>query len=233
MSLVEVVAATVLLTILAAIVFGAMSSIIQQQTRTQTRLRAMELANRLVLQYLDDANSMPPRTLPVAYGTQRFRWEMEELPTRMLPAIITADRPTSGLDPNRMTFVRITVWLSEESGGSFSPSERAPQATLTRLVDPAAFYRNPDTLAALLADEPRRNQMLARFMTTAQSSTGLVVRGAPATPRVATTDGRPTASSAPKPPRGEARRGKPPARGGGESKGGGGRSETGRGGGGK
>ena len=178
LTLIETVAAVVLLSILAAGVLGALSSIIAQQVRQQRRLQAVELANRLMLQYLDDPTTMPSRTSPVAYGRERFRWEINETPTRLVHAVadVAAERQQrSALVVDRIKAVSLRVWLSEESGGSFQFDPIYPTATLTRLVDPVAgLYRNPDTMDAILKDDARKRELLALLMPT--EAGGLVNR---------------------------------------------------------
>jgi hypothetical protein len=194
LTLLETVAAVVLLSLLAAAVLGALSNVVAQQTRQQRRVQAMELANRLMLQYLDDPNLLPSRSLPVAYGKERFRWDAAETPTRLVPALaeVAAEREQrSALIVNRIKVVTLRVWLSEESGGSMGPDDSVPSATLTRLVDPvAALYRNPDTMAAILADDKRKREILAQFTDTAAG--GLVNRPTNAGGPRPTTAGSPT-----------------------------------------
>lgn len=178
LTLLETVAAVVLLSLLAAAVLGALSSVVGQQTRQQRRVQAVELANRLMLQYLDDPNLMPTRHMPVAYGNERFRWEIAETPTRLVHAMadVGADRDQrSALVLDRIKAVSLRVWLSEESGGAMQFTESVPSATLTRLMDPVAgLYRNPDTMTAILADDARKRELLAMFADTGAG--GLVNR---------------------------------------------------------
>lgn len=191
LTLIETVAAVVLLSLLAAAVLGALSSVVAQQTRQNRRVQAMELANRLMLQYLDDPNLMPARSMPVAYGRERYRWDVAETPVRLVHALSDAageGERRSPLTLDRIKVVTLHVWLSEESDGSMSFTEVVPSATLVRLMDPiAGLYRNPDTMTAILADDKRKREIFAMFQDTGAG--GFVNRpaGARATPTTPTT----------------------------------------------
>src|SRR5690349_3114057 len=56
---IETTCAVAMLAMVAAAVLGAFTTMYGAQTRMRNRLGAMELANRLVLQYLDDKDTMP------------------------------------------------------------------------------------------------------------------------------------------------------------------------------
>ncbi len=192
LTLIETVAAVVLLSLLAAAVLGALSGVVAQQTRQNRRMQAMELANRLMLQYLDDPNLMPTRNMPVAYGKERYRWDVAETPVRLVPALtdVAAEQERrSALDWNRIKVITLHVWLGEESGGAMGFTEVVPSATLVRLMDPVAgLYRNPDTMTAILADDKRKREVFAMFQDTAAG--GLVNRPSnPSTPTTLTGSG--------------------------------------------
>ncbi len=174
LTLLEVVLASALLGMMAAVILGTISAIWGWQGRQQESLGAAEVANRLMLTYLDDSTEMPPSNLPVAYGPYRFHWEMKRTPVKIrdpedLPPDVASKRAEktvrSGLD--RIEFVTVKVWLSEETGGTLNLEEGTPHALLERLVDPLAF-RNPDSikkkflhmdkLGAMLSDMARDQQ---------------------------------------------------------------------------
>src|SRR5262245_36803557 len=137
----ETVCAVAMLALIAAAVMGAFNSIFAQQKRQSHRLGAMELCNRLILQYLDDADTMPAKGLPIVYGGERYRWELAEIPVRLVPARpeVAEDRANSSvLSVDRMQAISVRVWVGEESGGSETFDARIPSATLTRLMDPIA-----------------------------------------------------------------------------------------------
>jgi hypothetical protein len=168
------VLAAALLGMIAAVILGTLAAIWGWQGRQQETLGAAEIANRLILSYLDDPTTMPSEALPVAYGPYRYHWDMERETVKLrdpedLPPEVAAKRAEragrSGL--GRIEFVSVKVWLSEETGGRLSPDESTPQATLERLVDPLAFrnpdsikkkFNNPDKLGAMLNDMVRDQQ---------------------------------------------------------------------------
>jgi type II secretory pathway pseudopilin PulG len=170
MSFLEVVLALAILSMIAATTLSAISSITGQARASRQRLAAMELANRLVLQYMDDPTRMPRAELPLEYAQERYRWSFREGSVSMLPVIAPEERTTLGprrLD--RFKTITVTVWLGEESGGRAVPDEGTPGAVLTRLMDPYAL-RNPDAIERLLADPQRRQWFLEAFTGAAPSA---------------------------------------------------------------
>ncbi len=151
MTLLEVVFATATLAMIVSVLFGAIGFMLGRQRVEQQTLGAAEVANRLMLQYLDDFTSMPDPSLPIAYGKERYRWE--QLPNRSIriepaePArrsrAGTPDRVGSLLEKSDL--VTIKVWLGEESGGSLTPTTAVPHASVTRIVYPLLASRNPDS----------------------------------------------------------------------------------------
>ena len=169
LTLLECVLATALLALVAAATMSAVGAIVGNQQRAQLRLGAAELANRLMLQYLDDETAMPSKSLPVQYSGRRYRWEMSETPVEIVPARPEIAQERLALTPmslNRLKVVRIRVWLSEESGGAYRPDGIAPEFSVSRLIDPiAAAVRNPDSAENMLRNNPDlRLQWLEQFM---------------------------------------------------------------------
>lgn len=144
----EIVAATAILGMLAAVVFGGFSAMVSTQERQQRRLACMEVANRLVLQYLDDPLAMPNPSLPVEYAGLRYRWTLTQdvvTPTHARTDLAQELAATSSLRFDRLVNLHFTVWLDEESGGSLNFDPTVPNASLSRLYDPINT-RNPDSL---------------------------------------------------------------------------------------
>lgn len=178
-SFLEVVLALAILSMIAATSLSAISAITGQARAARQRLAAMELANRLVLQYMDDPTRMPRAELPIEYAQERYRWSLREGSVSMVPVVAPQERTTMGprrLD--RFKTITMTVWLGEESGGRAVPDEGTPGAVLTRLMDPYAL-RNPDAIERLLADPQRRQWFLEAFTGGAPSvpSSGVPARG--------------------------------------------------------
>lgn len=166
LTFIETVCAVALLGIVAATVFGAFGSIMGQQERQQHRLNAMEVANRLILQYLDDKDTMPQAGLPLAYGDSRYRWDIREIPVRLeqaRPEVAEERAANAPLSVDRMQGLAVRVWLSEESGGSAEFNERVPAVALTRLMDPLAMAeRNPDSIK-LLRNASKQAELLEKL----------------------------------------------------------------------
>jgi hypothetical protein len=165
MTFLEAAAATALLGMVAAALVGVMSFLSASQARQALVLAASELANRLVLMYLDDPTAMPEGTRPIAYGPHEYRWEYAEEPLTLIEAVPGGRDPgrPQTLDPNRFVQVTVRVWLSERSGGAARPVPGVPSATLTRMMDPVAL-RNPDSGDNLLNNPTRMQEFMRRMM---------------------------------------------------------------------
>lgn len=154
LTLLEVVLASALLAMVASTVFGAFHFMMSRQQVERQHLLASELANRLMLQYLDEKSTLPDPSLPLASSGDRFRWELRADPVILRP--VEPEKPAENAQPargmpllQRVKQVTVRVWLSEESGGEYSFVEGLPSAKLTRLVYPMAG-RNPDSFNKLL-----------------------------------------------------------------------------------
>jgi type II secretory pathway pseudopilin PulG len=148
----EAMLASVLLAMVASTLAGGVSFMTQSQRRMDQKLGAAELANRLVLQYIDDRDSLPDRTLPIEYDIDLYRWTLEEAPVEFVFDNMRSDDGGgvgSGASLSRIKLITIRVWLGDESGGSRSFASEVPNCELTRLIDPLAF-NNPDSLKTLL-----------------------------------------------------------------------------------
>lgn len=165
MTFLECVAATGLLGLAAASLFSVFNFVAAIQARQLQRLAAAELANRLVLMYLDDPISMPDPTKTLEYGPHLYRFEIQEQPLNLIearPEGRDQNRP-SPLPLDRFTEVTARVWLSERSGGTRDGSGGVPQARLSRMFDPLAF-RNPDSIEAQFKDPVRWQRYMERLM---------------------------------------------------------------------
>jgi hypothetical protein len=161
----EAILAAAIVAMAAVTIIGTMNAVVAASRRGEHRLACAELANRLLLQYLDDATSMPPDGTLVDSGLSRYRWQLREVPVSLEPAQPNAPgrregRPTPRID--RLRAVTITVWLSEESGGSTSPDGGVPMAALTRITDPLN-PRNPDSMENLLSNPDALRRWLEAF----------------------------------------------------------------------
>lgn len=169
MTFLEVVAATALMAIVAASIFGVFGFVAASQSRDMQKLAAMEVANRLILAYLDDPVNMPDPNKTVDYGPPeaplRFRWDYREEPVVVVEAAADQRDRTrqSPLTNDRFRQVTVRVWLSEQSGGARRPDVSTPMATLTRMLDPVA-PRNPDSFMNMLQDPRGFEELMRRMM---------------------------------------------------------------------
>lgn len=156
MTILEVTLAMALLGFVVMAMFSAFGFAGAMSKREQQRLGAAELSSALIVQYLDDKNSLPSQQ-PIDYGAWKFRYHLREDKVGFIEA-----RPPAGttrtVSLDRLKQVTVTVWLSEESGGSFDPDGESPQVVLTRVVDPLAL-RNPDSFANMMSSEAGRRTL--------------------------------------------------------------------------
>jgi hypothetical protein len=176
LTFIEIVVAFALLGVVSGALFGVTGFATGMQLREQRRLACAEVANRMMLQYLDDATAMAEMPKVTAYGPDgnpsKFRWEYREEPIQLIKANADAwdQTKTSALPEDRFLQVTVRVWLSEESGGSRFPDESTPTATLTRLLDPV-YPRNPDSFMNMLNDPQAFRTFMNTMMTGNQGAT--------------------------------------------------------------
>ena len=169
MTFLEVVAAMALLGVVTASLFGVFGFVTGGQLRQNQQLAAAEVANRLMLQYLDEPTKMPDTSTLMEYGPPehpaKFRWEYTEQPVAFVEVMGDARETTrsSPLSPDRFRQITVRAWLAEESGGSRVPDVSTPVVTLTRLVDPM-FPRNPDSFMNMLQDPAGFEQYMQQMM---------------------------------------------------------------------
>lgn len=172
MTLIEVVVAVLILGLVTAAVAGAMSYTLGQQAYTRVRLGAYEVANRLVIQFLDDDSIVKSiRGKPIDYGNRRYRWDysVDKVEMKMKPNEPGSNRPTAN-NLGRFEIVTVRVWLDRDETESLGVGRDAPPlAELSRLLDPIA-PRNIDAMNRLAADTPRLLEMVGRLGITSDGS---------------------------------------------------------------
>lgn len=171
---VEVICAIVILSVTATVIISAVNAIVSGQQRSFKRLGAAEIANRLMLQYLDDEESLPSDSLPIDYGRDRYRWTMSTSPITLVPAkeppASRATRQPTGLGAERLKSVTFRVTLADPSGSPQS-DPGAPGFVLTRIVDPIfGPIRNPDSRQRLLEDPVAYRKFLEQFVGSASGA---------------------------------------------------------------
>lgn len=166
MTLLEVVLSIVLLGLVAATLAGVMGSLQRTQARHRHQLAAAEVANALILQHIDDHNSLPSELAPVPYGDSEYRFTFSERPTTILMDARALEDATYSEKARRIDRVRllsVKVWLAEDFGGSFRYDELVPHASMTRLYDPLAFA-NPDSVSTRLQTAEGLNELVQTMM---------------------------------------------------------------------
>lgn len=163
----EAVLGVVLLGLVTASLAGAVSFMNKADARLSRKLAAAELGNRLILQFIDDRESLPQPSLPIEYNGTLFRWSLDEEPVKFNVRSEGTGQSSSGVGGgaslDRVRYVVVRVWLDGESGGSRDFTNEVPHAVLTRLVDPLAFA-NPDSLQTLLEQEDGIDRLLRLMM---------------------------------------------------------------------
>lgn len=150
MTFLEVVLASALLGIVAMGVFGALNYLVLQHKRAEQLTGAAEVANRVVVMFLDNPDAMPSNGQPIPYGRHRYRWTYDAGPISVIDPNATEGQP-SPLTLDRLQELTVTVWLHEDSGGASAPGPSTPGLTVRRMLDPAAT-RNPDSMARAIDD---------------------------------------------------------------------------------
>ncbi len=157
LTLLETVLAVALLSMVALSVFGAINYCVGAHERGRQRLACAELANRLMLIYMDDDDELRQMPRALEYAGERFAWSVREAFVDIRPAKEDQARAAQSLD--RFKNVTIEVWLGEESGGESRPTGSAPAARLVRMLDPVPL-RNVDSLSGRLSDEAKKRAFI-------------------------------------------------------------------------
>jgi hypothetical protein len=156
LTLVEVLLSVALLCLAIGVVMTAVSSIAGMESNGRKRLAAYEVANRIMLSYLDDAKKMPDKHLPIEYGERKFYWDLDETPAVMkVNQKQEAGANLQALD--RWKLIVVTVYDQDTDGGMDMKGE--PLALLSRAIDPYN-QRNPDSMETFSADPTRITDMI-------------------------------------------------------------------------
>lgn len=200
-SLVEVVMASMLLAIIASAVVGGITTVVSADARNQQKLEALELANRLLLQYLDDKDAMPSQETHVNQGRGVYRWVMRVSPVQLsMPEESVIDKPAEGPGGKtieKLVLLSVSVFSGVPDGmGGYTYGDRV--CTLTRMYHPlSVIYRNPDMMKRLAADPARMMEIMMALIdsgTTSRSDPGAVRTGGGSGSGSSTTGGRGTTS---------------------------------------
>lgn len=168
LTMLEVVLASVLMAMIATTLVAGLGYVHAAHRRQQMMLGAAEVANRIVLQYLDDKDSLPSNSLPVAYGANgqmRYFWKLDrdrvELKAARPGAGSQATR-TSGVSADRLDMITVRVWHEEIQNVNPSLSGMPDDYALRRIIDPIAV-RNPDSIAKQFSSPEKLAEWLQQF----------------------------------------------------------------------
>ncbi len=164
-SFLEAVLAAALLAIVASSIFSVLSYAMNSDRRDEARLGAAEVANRVIVSYLDDSTSVDKLPDTIDYGIYTFRWDLDEDKIRIEEPNrrnrVTAGR--QGAVPTALTNlkeIRVTVWLDEGRPETLVPGA-STGVRLTRLVNPLGFgSRGEDSMERLMGDPGRISDLL-------------------------------------------------------------------------
>lgn len=171
LTLVEVLLSVALLGLAIGVVMSAVSSIAGMEGNGRKRLAAFEVANRLMLQYLDDPKQMPDKNLAIEYGDKKFYWELDETPAVM--KVNRRQEAAGNLQAlDRFKLIVVTVYDQDlNEAGSNTATVGEPLALLSRAIDPFA-PRNPDSLDTYEKDQSKITEMIRSLVGGAAAGTG-------------------------------------------------------------
>lgn len=156
----EVVLAAMILALAAAAGLSAVSFVTVRAQHEQRQLACAELANRLIVIFLDDEVEFARMAKTIEYQGLRYRWSSTQGDVTIVPAV-EGDATSSMKAGERLRNFSVDVWLSEESGGSAQPEVGVPHVRMVRLVD--IVNRNPDSLNAMMSSDERKQAFIERI----------------------------------------------------------------------
>ena len=162
-TLLETVLAVTLVSMIAASIAMTYSALQRQRVIEQQRLGAAELANRLILQYLDARNALPSELTPLEYDAERYRWSLDAAQIEFTPAVVPERDRSRAVSLERISQVTVRVWLVDENDAPLRFSPILPSAVVSRLRDPLALS-NPDSLENALETPEGRADFVRELM---------------------------------------------------------------------
>lgn len=149
LTMLEVIFAMAILGLVVMATMSAVSYVHASQAREQRTLAAYEIANRLVLMYIDDPNSPWNEGDTIGWPSgEQYRWEIIRSDVKVdsaVPPPTEMNTQGGGFGMDRIHMIRARVWLDAPYGGTQEFSVDAPHAELARLMDPIANMTRPDT----------------------------------------------------------------------------------------
>lgn len=166
-TLIEVVCASVILAIAVTMIASSVAAVTMADIRARQRLEALELANRLLLQFLDDKEAMPSESAHLDSGLGTYKYKLVESPIGLsFPegSVFEASENQSRKVMDQTKLVSVTVWAATPDGvGGYIAGEQ--MATLARINNPlSVLSRNPDTMARIASDPSRLMAMVMKMI---------------------------------------------------------------------
>lgn len=165
LTMLETVLAAVLMAMIATTLVAGLGFVHADHRRQQQKLGAAEIANRLMLQYLDEKSAMPSEALAVTYGARgqyRYYWKAQEEKVSLRevrPGSSASANRVGGVKADRIKLITIRVWNEQIPNVNPALSGLPEDYRLARLMDPIAA-RNPDSIGKELSTP----EGMARFM---------------------------------------------------------------------
>ncbi len=163
----EAVLGMALLGILGGAIFGVLGYAWRVEIEARQTLAAAEIANRVLISYIDDPTSREKLPEVIGYEQVQYRWSLEVTPTAIRDAFPEARTSRDGAPSTQqalenMELVTVTAWLDDGTANSAAPG-RTPTFRLERVIHPFQ-YRGNDTLERLLEDPERQNRLLMQMI---------------------------------------------------------------------
>jgi hypothetical protein len=164
MTLLEVVFAVALLALVAAAAMSTVTLLITLTVDDQKTLGAQEVAHKLLLQYLDEKKKMPSTSAPIDYAGGRFtyRYRLEETNMEMRTKARESKGGAADLRADRFKLITVRVYDGVSVGGTIMEGDEL--AVMSRMMDPIAIMRNPDSMKRMFGDEEGIRTILGSFM---------------------------------------------------------------------
>jgi hypothetical protein len=173
-TILESVMAALLLGLVSTTIFSTVSAVAAADLRGQQRLEALELSNRLILQYLDDKNKMPSESTHIVQGRTPYRFKLNTSPvTIRFPegSVLERNNQSTTTDVlSKTQLISVTVFEAvplgppdAEGRQRFNQGDRI--CTLSRVSHPlVAIFRNPDSVARAFTDPATALQTMQQLM---------------------------------------------------------------------
>lgn len=164
---------------------SALNMIYGQSERQVARLGAMELANRLMMIFLDDENEFKRQPKSLEFDGRKYGWDWKESGVQVVP-VAEGDSAKAIQSAERLRNIRIDVWLAPQNESIDAIAAGAPSASVVRLVD--VIYFNPDSIQNATATPEGQQALINRVLKSRATGS----RGGSTSPTMKPTNQRPT-----------------------------------------